>query len=265
MTTPVSLNRVPLMRRFSPIAIVAFPVILMMTGVAATAQTNGSGKYFPLDHRVPGMASRWAQTIHPPCEAYVQPVKIELPSRGLVTFFNGAPENAVLTQAPSQAGMIVGHTYRLRISGVPELPGVELFPTIELLDRLHPPPGQEQEFPIPIQLTVQELAAAADDQLVTKVVYLEQPQYADPKPVDDPLRVTSLPAHANLLEAADRRGRAMAIVRIGGRTPSLHDPNDRHFFGASAPVIPQASMVTPPTESVADNARSVTFGPLAAE
>lgn len=233
-------------------------VILMMTGKSAMAQSGGGG-YFPLDHRVPGRAAQWAQTIHPPCEAYMQPVRIILPSRGLVTFFDGAPENAILTQAPSQAGMLVGQTYRVRISGMPEFPGVELFPSIELIDRLHPPAGREQEFPIPIQLTEDEIATAIADQLVTKVVYLEQPQIANPKPVDRPLNVTDLPASANLLQAADQRGRAMAIVRIGGRVPNLHDPGDRHFFGKGAPIVP----ITIPQEATAR--RSVTFGPLAAE
>lgn len=239
-------------------------VILTLTVQAAIAQDAGSGRYFPLDHRVPGMASRWAETINRPCEAYVQPVRIELPTRGLITFYDGAPQNAILTQAPSQAGMIVGQTYRVRISGLPEFPGADLFPTIELIDRLHPPAGREQEFPIPIQLTADEIASALDDQLVTKVVYLEQPQFANPKPVDQPLRVATLPSSVNLLEAADQRGRVMAIVRLGGRVPDLQDPHDRHFFGNSAPVVPQAAILNLPADRLARQ-RSVTFGPLAAE
>lgn len=236
-------------------------VILVMTGQAATAQT---GSYFPIDHSVPGQAARWARTINPPCEEYVQPVRIELPSRGLVTYFNGGPENPVLTQAPSQAGMYVGQTYRVRISGMPEFPGKELFPTIELIDRLHPPAGREQEFPIPIQLSEEELATALNDQLVTKVIYLEQPQFAHPKPVEDPINVVELPASDNLLTAAGQRGRVMAIVRIGGRVPSMQDPGDRHFFG-SAPVMPQAHLPQTSQTSTSRPGQAVLFESLAAE
>ena len=214
-------------------------------------------RYFPLDHRIPGRATQWAQAIHPRHVEYLQPVKIELPSAGLISYFDGSPQNAILTQAPSQAGMYVGRTYRVRITGMPEFPGVELYPSIELLDRLHPPEGMKNEYPIPIQLTEEEIATALNDQLVTKVVYLEQPQIADPRPVDEPLKIVDLPGSANLLEAADRRGRAMAIVRIGGRTPNMHDPNDREFFGQSAPVVPTASIVNPQKQTA--------FGQLAAE
>jgi hypothetical protein len=202
----------------------------------ATAQSGG-GRYFPLDHQVPGMASRWARTIPPRQAPYVQPVQIELPSSGLISFFDGSPENAVLTQAPSQVGMAVGQTYRVRISGMPEFPGAELYPSIELIDRLHPPAGREAEFPIPIQLTEEEIAIALDDRLVTKVVYLEQPQLAHPQATDLPLRTVDLPPSTNLLQAADERGRAMAIIRLGGRVPSPNDPHDARFFGPSAPVV----------------------------
>lgn len=238
-------------------------VILLTAGPSAMAQTRNLGSYSPLDHSVPGRAAQWARIIHPPCQEYVQPVRIELPSRGLVTFYNGSPEAAILTQAPSQAGMFVGQTYRVRISGMPEFPGVELFPSIELLDRLHPPAGREHEFPIPIQLTEEEIATALDDQLVTKVVYLEQPQLAQPKPVDALINVVDLPASDNLLMAAGQRGRAMAIIRIGGRVPSLQDPQDRHFFG-NAPVMPEAQPGHPHTSSSRPGS-AVIFGPLAAE
>src|SRR5690606_16456643 len=98
--------------------------------------------------------------------------------------------------------------------------------------------------------------------LVTKVVYLEQPQYAHPKPVDAPINVVDVSASANLLMAAAQRGRAMAIIRIGGRVPSLEDPQDRHFFG-HAPVMPEAHAGEPHTSSRPGSA--VIVGPLAAE
>jgi hypothetical protein len=242
--------------------VTAVLVILLMTGRSTTAQTGELGGYYPIDHSVPGRAAQWARTIHPPCQEYTQPVRIELPSRGLVTYFNGSPEAAILTQSPSQAGMLVGQTYRVRISGMPEFPGAELFPSIELIDRLHPPGGREQEFPIPVQFTEAEIATALDDQLVTKIVYLEQPQFAHPKPVDAPLNVVDLPAASNLLLAAEQRGRVMAIIRIGGRVPSLQDPEDHHFFG-NAPVMPEANVGEPRTMS--HFAGAVSFGPLAAE
>ena len=40
---------------------------------------------------------------------------------------------------------------------IPEHPGVEVFPTVEMIDRLYPPQGQSLKFPVPIDLTQDEL------------------------------------------------------------------------------------------------------------
>ncbi|MGD9857398.1 MAG: hypothetical protein AB7U20_20840, partial [Planctomycetaceae bacterium] len=182
-------------------------------------------------------AVEWDRAIRPHRPDYVQPVRIELPSVGLVVFYDGSADRNVLTQAPSQVGMLVGRTYRFQITGMPEYPGASLYPTIELLDRLHPPAGREQDFPIPIPFSPEEIESALDDQLVTKVIYLEQPQWAAPLEPGQPIHVDDLPPDANLMQAADRRGRAMAIVRLGGRIPAVRGGGNSQFYGDLAPVI----------------------------
>ena len=37
------------------------------------------------------------------------------------------------------AGMLIGQVYRLRVTNIPHQPGVEVFPTIQVIDRLYPP------------------------------------------------------------------------------------------------------------------------------
>lgn len=156
---------------------VAFVSGLFVPGLAAHAQE--SGYYYPLNQRLPlGEVARWNATIHPGLYGQTQPVRITLPSTGHVTYYDGRSPQGVLADAPSQAGLLVGNVYRVRISGMPEFPGIELYPSIELLDRLHPPPGQEQNFPVPVTFTVEEIETALQDRMVTKVVYLEQPQRA---------------------------------------------------------------------------------------
>ena len=56
------------------------------------------------------------------------------------------------------AGMLIGQVYRLKVANLVGNEGQEIFPTIEVIDRLYPPPGQEARFPIPIELTAEELA-----------------------------------------------------------------------------------------------------------
>lgn len=212
--------------------------ILLSTLLLATVSL-AQDRYFPLNAAQPtGTAGRWSLLSHPQKANYVQPVQVRLPSAGHVTYYQGSPQNAVLTQAPSQAGMMVGHVYRIRISGMPEYPGAEIYPTIEVLDRLHPPEAHVQNFPIPIEITEEEIEIVLQDRMVTKVVYLEQPDLAAPVEEGARIRVEDLSINENLLQAADERGRPMAIVRIGGRIPDPTAPVDA-FYSISPILIPQ--------------------------
>ena len=111
-------------------------VMTLLAGSWATAQVPG--KYFPLDHRqLPGVASRWQAIGNPGAHAQPQPVKVILPEPGSVTFYQGGAHQAVATQSPAQVTMLVGHTYRLKISALKFHPGVELYPTVEIIDGSH--------------------------------------------------------------------------------------------------------------------------------
>lgn len=212
---------------------------VLFSTLLLTTVTLAQDRYYPLHHgQATGTAGRWAVATHPQRYNYYQPVKIQLPSAGHVTFYEGSHTNAVLTQSPAQAGMMVGHTYRVRVSGMPEFPGMELYPTIEILDRLHPPAEYAKDFPIPIEITADEIEVVKQDRMVTKVVYLEQPDLAAPVEQGDRIRNEDLDPSENLLKAADQRGRPMAIIRIGGRLP---DPNSAVdiFYSRSPLVVPK--------------------------
>lgn len=202
-----------------------------LAGHALMAQD--SGYYFPLDQRQPqGTVGRWAVTIDPCLENAPQHVSVHLPSTGSVTFVG--VEGAVESAAPAQAPMFVGHLYRIRIAGMPEFPGVELYPTIEVVDRLHPPEGLAEQYPIPVDVTVEEIAAALENRLVTKVIYLEQPDLSAPISQGANVRVEDLHPSLNLIEAADMNGRPMAILRLGGRRFDGHD--FVHANDSTAPI-----------------------------
>jgi hypothetical protein len=113
---------------------------------------------------------------------------------------------------------------------------------VEILDRLHPPPGLALEFPVLIEITTDDIETVLQDRMVTKVIYLEQPDLAAPGNHEGKVRVENLPPSTNLLQAADLRGRPMAIVRMGGRVPDPRAPCDE-FFSQSPLLIanPNAS------------------------
>lgn len=199
------------------------------------------GRQFPLNqYQPPGTVVEWMKVAGKPSLDYLQPVKVFLPSEGRVTFYDWRPDRPVELAAPAQASLAVGRIYRFKIDHLPDYPGVELYPSIEVIDRLHPPPGKADQFPVEFTLTREELDWAIDERLVTKVIYLEQPQRVPVLQVNAPRATQTLDPAQNALAVADDLGRPMAIIRLGGRTPDARGM-DPQFFGSGGPVkLPQA-------------------------
>lgn len=229
--------------------------VFVTTGIAAAQSPliprQTPARHYPLRHdQPPGMNAYWAGMIRQPGPGDFTFVKFELSSPASVEAYAFSPPRPIpLTQ--NFCGVAVGQMYRVKITGIEQFPGVELYPTVEVIDRTHPPAGREAEFAVPIRLTNEEIEQALSGRLVTKVIYVEQPQLASPFPTTDGMVVETLTADRNLLKAADQRGRPILIVRLGARTP---DPLDRDvsFFGPGGPILvptgPQAlpSSALPP-------------------
>jgi uncharacterized repeat protein (TIGR01451 family) len=209
-------------------------IACVLNGASATAQERAGAAMQPLmDHRVPpGTWSDWVRTSGRVTGLEFQSVRVELPSTGQVTWFLGSADQ---TQEAKQLRLAVGHTYRVRLSDMPEFPGIELFPSIEMLDRLHPPLGHADTFPIPLTFTIEELEAVVEGRMLTKVVYLEQPQFALPFELTTDTAVRGVSAQSNLIEEADKAGRPLALIRLGGRLPTKSHTHSS-FYGSGAPV-----------------------------
>ncbi len=123
-------------------------------------------------------------------------------------------------------GLKRGVGYRLRIFNIPERPGAEVFPVIEVVGHLHRPEGIDPgKYPIRVIFTRDDLDTVLDlGRLVTKVIYLEDPDQALPlRMAKDQIPVVSLNPAEHPLRVASALGRPMAIVRIGGRRPTLEE------------------------------------------
>lgn len=185
----------------------------------------------------PGAIGRWQLQRGGPLPGYFQPVEIKVPAGAKISL----AESAQSTPGGSTsvlAGLLIGPVYRLRVTQIPFHVGAEVHPTVEMIDRLYPPPRQAPRFPIPIEITQNDLELALDGKFVIRVIYVEDPRNAlpitsdrghpdwfDVEPGDDPLKM------------ADALGRPVAIVRMGGRLPLQHDGFGTTSQLATQPVL----------------------------
>ncbi len=179
-----------------------------------------------------------------PLPGYFQPVEIRAPKGTRVSLaVHGrfdAPQDA-----PLNVGLLVAPVYRLRVANIPGSEGQEVFPTIEIIDRLYPPPGEQRRFSIPVELTEEDLQLALDGKFVTRVIYLEDAETALPI-LDKPERQNWFdtgPGENPLLEA-DRWGRPLAILRLGGRVPEDPEQPDPRFLNGCPPFTVFRPFVT---------------------
>jgi len=151
-------------------------------------------------------------------------------------------------------GMQIGPVYRLHVTEIPNNLGLELFPTVEVIDRLYPPPGLATRYPVPVELTIDELELAARGSFVTRVIYVEDPLSALPV-AEDPDGVQSwieAAPGADPLVSADERGRPVAILRIGGRVPSSQTGDGGSFHGVPPYMLLDPAAACPSDEPAAN-------------
>ena len=169
-----------------------------------------------------------------PLPGYFQPVEITAPKGALIsTAIDGgfAEPEAERTKV----GLLIGAVYRLRVTNIPGHEGLEVYPTVEIIDRLYPPLGQESKFSIPIELTEDEMTLALEGKFVTRVVYLEDPEAALPVKQDkEHQHYFEARLGENPLDVADTLGRPVAIVRMGGRVPEAEGPDAAFLYGSPA-------------------------------
>ncbi len=121
--------------------------------------------------------------------------------------------------APATFGMRPGYLHRVQISNPPGHPGIELFPTLEVRGTLYLPPKlHAASYPAAVVFTAEEIDRVLHGVLLTKVIYLEDPEkaFAVSTSVDGPVELDAGRGENPLAEAMER-GRPMVIVRLGSR------------------------------------------------
>ncbi len=236
--------------KLSPLLYVALICITTVFALPTAAQEPSSlhDRHFrDSGLHPPGQVGQGLLSRGGPIPGYFQPIEVRAPQGTQLAFVaNGQFGPSLL--APTKAGMLIGAVYRMKITNIPGLEGVEVFPSIEVINRIYPPRGLEAKFAIPIQLSLREIKMAVQGFYVTRVIYLEDP--TNPIPVDEPIgrqRTLDISYTEDPLHVADKLGRPVAILRIGSRYPQLNAQTNRFMFSSppiqiiATPLLPAAN------------------------
>ncbi len=146
-------------------------------------------------------------------------------------------------EAPGRYNFLQAAIYRLKLSDVPNRPGVELYPTMEVV------PGNAKtavflaHSPVPVTFTEEDFNQVAAGNFLVKVIYLPDPQFQDLASTGtDEVISSRLEPGVDPIAEAHRRGSILLVVRLGNidleapNTPAMDAPN----LYAPRPQMPPA-------------------------
>ena len=141
-----------------------------------------------------------------------------------VTYYPGSATGREL-DAGSVVGLRPGYIYRVKLSNLPGHPGTALYPTLEVRGTLQLPAQlRAANYPAPMPISQEDMDHALAGALLTKVIYLEHPNKAQPVATrpEQPLETSVHPGLDPLVEAREL-GRPVLIMRLGGRTVATEE------------------------------------------
>jgi uncharacterized repeat protein (TIGR01451 family) len=136
-----------------------------------------------------------------------------------VRFYPGRPDGRDFA-APVTVGLRPGYLYRVGLGNLPGRPGVVLYPSLEVRGSLEAVTKlRPADHSAPVNITEEDVTRVLSGTLITKVIYLEDPERALPVATQpgEPIEVEIRPSQ-DILAEARALGRPMIILRLGGRT-----------------------------------------------
>ena len=152
-------------------------------------------------------------------------------------------------EAPGRYNFLQAAIYRLKLSDIPNRPGVELYPTLEVV------PGNAKtatflaHSAVPVTFTEEDFNQVSAGNYLVKVIYLPDPQFQDLASTGtDEVISSRLEAGIDPIAEAHRRGSILLVVRLGNidleapNTPAMNAPSP---YVPQPPAFPQP-IPTPP-------------------
>jgi RNA polymerase sigma factor (sigma-70 family) len=121
-------------------------------------------------------------------------------------------EQSATKEAPCRLNLSLGETVRLKLSDVPNRPGLALYPSVEVMAASPKTAAFVANSFATLRFTDEDFEQVADGRLVIKVIYLKGSEGAEPDEVASP----RLEPGVDPIAEAGRRGQLLMVVRLGG-------------------------------------------------
>jgi hypothetical protein len=135
-------------------------------------------------------------------------------------------------EAPARYNFLQASVYRLKLTDVPNRPGLELYPTLEVVPAKAKTCSFLAHSAVPVSFTDADFDQVAAGNYVVKVIYLPDPQFQDLAATGiDELVSSQLEPGVDPIAEAQRRGSILLVVRLGNidleapNTPAMDAPN----------------------------------------
>jgi hypothetical protein len=130
-------------------------------------------------------------------------------------------------EAPASYNFAQAAIYRLKLTDIPDYPGVDLYPTLEVVPANHRAMTFLAHSSVPVSFTAEDFRMVSSGNYVVKVIYLPDPQYQDIAVGGGlgELISTQLEPGLDPIAEASKRGCILLIARLGNIDLELrHSP-----------------------------------------
>jgi hypothetical protein len=140
---------------------------------------------------------------------------------------------------PGRADFAQGAVYQLVFSNIPGQgwEGTSLYPTLEVRHSHPNTMSYLQHNTVPVEITTEDLEHVRSNNMVTKVIYLPEPQFqARAIAGVETLVSTTLDPGTDPIMQAERMGTIMAVLRLGNKELAFDESPTTAAFGGVQPV-----------------------------
>ena len=160
-------------------------------------------------------------------------------------------------EAPGRYNFVQASIYRLKLSNIPGRPGLDLYPTLEVVPVNNKTATFLAHSAVPVTFTEEDFEQVSAGNYVVKVIYLPDPQHQDLAVVGaDEVVSSRLEPGADPIAEACKRGNVLLVIRLGNidleapNTPAMDAPSAYQPHAAlpprmQGPGMPGTSQMAP--------------------